>query len=98
MNTLSTKEILFFIRESINQIIEIYVILILIKLGLTWFPIIPWYRQPFYALETMIDPYLNLFKGIFPLVLNLDFSPIIGLLLLQAVSLFFKYKFIPFIS
>nr|UNJ15622.1 hypothetical protein [Cyanidiaceae sp.] len=74
-----------FILESTIAFLQIYIVLILLRMSLGWFPNINWYSQPFYSLSQLSDPYLNLFHGIFPSFLGIDFSPVIGITLIDLV-------------
>ncbi|APB33034.1 Putative integral membrane protein [Gloeomargarita lithophora Alchichica-D10] len=68
--------------------INIYLVLLIIRVLLSWFPTISWYNQPWMTLSQLTDPYLNLFRAIIPPLGGMDFSPILAFLLLQfAVSL-----------
>ncbi len=68
--------------------IQIYNILLIIRVLLTWFPNISWYNQPFAALSQITDPYLNLFRSIIPPLGGMDFSPLLAFLVLQLVGSF----------
>ena len=47
------------------------------RVMLSWFPNIPWERQPLSAIRDLCDPYLNLFRNIIPPVFDaLDLSPL----------------------
>jgi YggT family protein len=72
--------------QSFAQFLQIYLVLIIIKVLLTWFPNINWYNPPFSFLSQLVDPYLNLFRSIIPPLGGIDFSPVIGIFLLQAVA------------
>lgn len=66
--------------------LNIYIVLILIRVLLTWFPNVNWYNQPFSALSQVTDPYLNLFRSLLPPIGGMDFSPILAIFALQAVA------------
>jgi YggT family protein len=71
---------------TLATFIQIYTVLLIIRVLLTWFPNIDFYSQPFAALAQITDPYLNLFRSIIPPLGGIDFSPIIGFLLLQFIG------------
>jgi YggT family protein len=71
--------------SSFVTFLNIYLILLLIRVSLTWFPNVNWYSQPFYSLSKLCDPYLKLFRGIVPPLIGIDLSPILGFILLQCV-------------
>ncbi|XP_020095367.1 ylmG homolog protein 1-2, chloroplastic-like [Ananas comosus] len=59
---------------------------LLVRLLLTWFPNVPWDRQPFSALRDLCDPYLSIFRKVLPPLGNVDFSPILALTVLGVIS------------
>jgi YggT family protein len=69
--------------NTLATFIQIYSVLIIIRVLLTWFPTIDWYNQPFAALSQITDPYLNLFRSIIPPLGGIDISPILAILLLN---------------
>lgn len=71
--------------EVLSSTINFYVILLIIRILLTWFPNIDWYSQPFQALSQITDPYLNLFRQLIPPIGGLDLSPMLAIFALQLV-------------
>ena len=71
---------------TLNTFIRIYVVLLIIRILLTWFPTVNWYSQPFAALSQITDPYLNLFRSIIPPLGGIDLSPMLAILVLQLVG------------
>lgn len=71
---------------TLVQFIQIYSLLLIVRVLLSWFPNINWYNQPFAALSQVTDPYLNLFRSIIPPLGGMDFSPILAFLLLNVIS------------
>jgi YggT family protein len=63
--------------------LKFYMALLTIRIYLTWFPNLNFYTQPFYSIAKMTDPYLRVFRGIFPPLIGIDLSPIIAFLLLS---------------
>ncbi|KAF2542485.1 hypothetical protein F2Q68_00033079 [Brassica cretica] len=55
--------------------VDIYSDVLMLRLLLTWFPNLPWERQPLSAIRDMCDPYLNLFRNIVPPIFGEDLSP-----------------------
>lgn len=74
------------IVQSIGQFINLYLLLLFIRVLLSWFPNVNWMNQPFAALSQVTDPYLNVFRSIIPSLGGIDFSPILGFFLLQFLS------------
>jgi len=69
--------------------IKFYIIILTLRIYLTWFPNINFYDQPFVTLGKMTDPYLRVFRGIIPELLGFDMSPILAFLLLTSLVDFF---------
>lgn len=74
------------IRFSIivRDLFNFYYVLIILRIFLSWIPSIDWLSQPFAFVRSVVDPFLNIFRGVIP-PLNgmLDFSPILAILLLE---------------
>jgi len=75
--------------QGVISFINIYLVLLVIRVLLSWFPSINWYNQPWLTLSQLTDPYLNLFRSIIPPLGGIDFSPILALLLLQFLATLF---------
>lgn len=74
------------IIHGINNIFNLYFFLIILRIFLSWIPSIRWENQPWNTLREVTDIYLNLFRRWIPPLGNLDFSPIVALIVLQAVQ------------
>ncbi|MDF5736688.1 MULTISPECIES: YggT family protein [unclassified Nostoc] len=77
---------MYLLINTLATFIQIYTVLLIIRVLLTWFPNINWYNQPFAALSQITDPYLNLFRSIIPPLGGMDFSPMLAIILLQLVG------------
>lgn len=77
---------MYLLITTLATFIQIYTVLLIIRVLLTWFPTINWYNQPFAALSQITDPYLDLFRRIIPPLGGMDFSPMLAIILLQLVS------------
>jgi YggT family protein len=64
--------------EILYNFISIYLLLLFIRVLLTWFPNVNWSNQPFASLSQVTDPYLNLFRSLIPPMGGFDFSPMLG--------------------
>ena len=62
--------------------LKFYIILLTLRVYLTWFPNINIYAQPFSSLGKITDPYLRLFRGILPPLIGLDLSPLLSFIFL----------------
>jgi YggT family protein len=74
------------IVNTLLQFISIYIALIIVRILLTWFPMIGWMQQIASFLSTVTDPYLNLFRNLIPPVGGFDFSTILAVIVLQLVQ------------
>jgi YggT family protein len=74
------------ILRALVQFLNIYLVLLIIRVLLSWFPGISWYNQPFATLSQLTDPYLNLFRSLIPPLGGMDFSPILAFLILQVAA------------
>lgn len=79
-------EAIALVVQSVGQFINLYLLLLFIRILLSWFPNVNWMNQPFAALSQITDPYLNIFRSIIPSLGGIDFSPILGFFLLQFLS------------
>jgi YggT family protein len=74
------------IATSLATFLQIYFVLLIIRILLSWFPNINWMSPPFSILSQLTDPYLNIFRSFIPPLGGIDFSPILAIFLLQFVS------------
>lgn len=74
------------LANTLSTFITIYTGLLIVRILLTWFPNIDFYRQPFAALSQITDPYLNIFRSIIPPLGGIDFSPMLAIILLQLIG------------
>lgn len=80
---MSSTELL---TTSIANFLNIYLLLIFVRILLTWFQTANWANQVASFLGPITDPYLNLFRSFIPPLGGLDISPILAILLLQLVA------------
>lgn len=74
------------LTNTVMTFFQIYNLLLIIRVLLSWFPNINWYDPPFSFVSQLTDPYLNLFRSIIPPLGGIDFSPIIAFFVLQIVG------------
>jgi YggT family protein len=77
------------IFSTLAAFFQIYFVLLIIRILLSWFPNVNWYDPPFSIVSQLTDPYLNIFRSFIPPLGGIDFSPMLAILLLQFVSGFF---------
>lgn len=75
-----------FILTILINFLQIYSVLLIIRVLLTWFQSASWAEQIISFLSPITDPYLNLFRSIIPPLGGMDFSPILAFLLLNVVQ------------
>jgi YggT family protein len=81
------------VADYLQTLLYVYIVLIFVRILLTWIPRIP-YNRVLNAVITFIndvtDPYLNLFRRILPPVRigpgALDLSPTVGIIVLIVVG------------
>ncbi len=74
------------LTAGIINIFNIFYFLIILRIFLSWIPSINWDAQPWRTVSEVTDVYLNLFRKIIPPIANIDFSPIIALIVLQIIE------------
>lgn len=74
------------LTESLARFLQIYLLLIFVRILLTWFPTVEWMNQIASFLSPITDPYLNVFRSFIPPIGGLDLSPILAIIVLQIVA------------
>ncbi|MED6168994.1 YlmG protein 1-2, chloroplastic [Stylosanthes scabra] len=75
------------VAAGLGKWLDIYSGVLMVRVLLSWFPNIPWERQPLSAIRDLCDPYLNLFRNIIPPVFDtLDVSPLLAFAVLGALG------------
>ncbi|MFE4106844.1 YggT family protein [Almyronema epifaneia] len=81
-----SSSLLVLLADTLSTFLQIYFVLLIVRILLTWFPNVDWYNPPFSILSQLTDPYLNIFRSIIPPLGGIDFSPILAILALQFLS------------
>lgn len=77
-------EILGQLFPVLARTLEIYSLILLVRVLLSWFPNLDWSSNPVLAtVSSITDPYLNAFRGLIPPIGGLDLSAILAFLALQ---------------
>ena len=85
--TMVDKKMVALITQSVASFIKLYLLLLFVRVLLTWFPNVNWMRQPWTMLRQVTDPYLNLFRNLIPPIMGqVDFTPILGFMVLQFLA------------
>ncbi|MBV2350933.1 YggT family protein [Synechococcus sp. HK05] len=66
--------------------IEIYTVILLVRVLLSWFPNLDWGNPVLSTVSAVTDPYLNAFRGLIPPLGGLDLSAILAFLALQLIQ------------
>lgn len=74
------------LANTLVTFLNIYMVLMFVRILLSWFPNINWYDPPFSVVSQLTDPYLNLFRSFIPPLGGMDFSPIIAIFALQIAA------------
>ncbi|PSB08551.1 hypothetical protein C7B62_16455 [Pleurocapsa sp. CCALA 161] len=74
------------IVSSLVSFLQIYWILLIVRILLSWFQTAEWAGQIISFLSPVTDPYLNIFRSIIPPLGGIDISAILALILLQFVQ------------
>ena len=74
------------ITRVVSNLFYFYYLIIIIRIFLSWIPSIDWESQPFAFIRFLVDPFLNIFRGIIPPIGMLDISPIVAIILLQILQ------------
>lgn len=77
------------LTNSLASFINIYLLLIFVRILLTWFQTVEWMNQVAAFLSPITDPYLNLFRSFIPPIGGLDLSPILAIIVLNILSQLF---------
>lgn len=74
------------IVTSLLSFLQIYWVLLIVRILLSWFQTAEWAGQIIAFLSPITDPYLNIFRSIIPPLGGIDLSAIAALFLLQFVQ------------
>ena len=74
------------VTRILAYLFNLYNLLILIRVFLSWIRSIDWNAQPFRWISSVTDPVLNIFRGVIPPANGLDFSPIIAIIVLYLLE------------
>jgi YggT family protein len=75
------------LTQSLYYFLQLYIILLIARILLTWFPGVGWASQLTDTLSPITDPYLDLFRSFIPpLGGSIDISPMLAILVLQVIA------------
>jgi YggT family protein len=81
-----TMEAASLVVQTVLNFINIYLLLLFVRILLSWFQTAEWANNAMTVLSPITDPYLNIFRSIIPPLGGMDFSPILAILALQFLS------------
>ncbi len=71
------------ILSVLSRTLEIYSLILLVRVLLSWFPNLDWSNPVLSSVSSITDPYLNAFRGLIPPLGGRDLSAIIAFLALS---------------
>ena len=74
------------LSHAIDQLFELIEFIIILRILLSWFPNISWWKQPFKLLNDITEPILTPFRRLIPPINGLDLSPIFAFIFLEIVK------------
>ena len=77
---------LIFLLQVVAQTLGIYIVVLLVRVLLSWFPNLDWSNPVLSTVSSITDPYLNAFRGLIPPLGGLDLSAIVAFIALQLVQ------------
>ncbi|TVQ64084.1 MAG: YggT family protein [Spirulina sp. DLM2.Bin59] len=73
---------------GLQNFLNLYSVILLIRVLLTWFQGAGWAQQGISALSPITDPYLNVFRSLIPPLGGLDISPMLAFFALSFLGQF----------
>ncbi len=67
---------------TVYQLFNVLIWILILRILLSWFPQVDWYKQPFKFIADVAEPILEPFRRLIPPISGLDFSPIVAFLVL----------------
>ncbi|KAH9618813.1 hypothetical protein KSS87_020891 [Heliosperma pusillum] len=92
------KEPLIAVSNAVGKWVDLYHSVLIVRILLSWFPNMPWEKQPFSAIRDLCDPCLNFFRTIMPPSANskkIDLSPLLAFAVLGVLGSFLKTNVPP---
>ena len=66
------------LKESVAQLFQLIYIILVLRILLTWFPNVDWWKQPFKFMHDFSEPFFAPFRKIIPPFGGMDISPIVA--------------------
>ena len=74
------------IFQTLGAFLNIYLVLIFVRILLSWFQSAEWALSAMSFLSPITDPYLNIFRSVIPPLGGIDFSAILAIFALQFLA------------
>ncbi len=91
-------EIIATFLQVLAQTLEIYSLVLIVRVLLSWFPNLDWSNPVLTTVSSITDPYLNAFRGIIPPIGGLDLSAILAFIALSLMQRLLFSASITFLS
>lgn len=75
-----------FVVTVLTRFIDIYFVLLIVRILLSWFQTAEWAFQIISFLSPVTDPYLNIFRSFIPPIGGIDLSAILAIFALQILQ------------
>ena len=75
--------ILVFLLQVLAPTLSIYLLVLLVRVLLSWFPNLDWSNPVLSSVSAITDPYLNAFRGLIPPLGGIDLSALVAFIALQ---------------
>lgn len=72
--------------HAVHQLFQLIWLIFILRILLSWFPNIDWWKQPFKFLRDFTEPVFEPFRRMIPPMGGLDISPIVVFILLGVVE------------
>ncbi len=79
------NSIAYLVVSTVANFIQLYLVLIFVRILLSWFQTADWASKIISFLAPVTDPYLNIFRNIIPPLGGIDLSAIIAIFVLQLI-------------
>lgn len=77
--------ITYLVISTVSNFIQLYLVLIFVRILLSWFQTAEWAGNIISFLAPVTDPYLNIFRSFIPPLGGIDFSAILAIFVLQLI-------------
>ncbi|MBF2057332.1 MAG: YggT family protein [Cyanobacterium sp. T60_A2020_053] len=77
------NSITYLMVNTVVNFIQLYLVLIFVRILLSWFQSAEWAGKIISFLAPITDPYLNIFRSVIPPLGGIDFSAILAIFVLQ---------------